>query len=539
MPTEDGFTASQTSMYGWPTTRTSEPVTDAAIRDSLEPGTRWSTSTPSRASGAGEKADDDGGQVVHALQVLHDDALDPQVVAPDPLDQLGVVPALDVDPPGPRDPRLRARHGDRPGRRTAAARAGRAAARGRTSVTGRPSIRKPRGVHREHPQLAEPVLQRDRQPLGGLLHPHHGAAEARRRLLDHQVGLRGDLGRRARASSTAGSPRQIGVVTPAAHAGDRSQRPAGARPMPGAETRRRACRAGRVRTRRRPPRRARARSAPSPRPAPAAVQGRPASCPGTASSPACGSPDSSTRSPQKTTAGSLGRAPGTRTTRSWPVWPGPGCSSRTGRPPRSSASSPGTGRVGCTSAAAARAASSGSVPSRTAVRAQPVALRAAAQPSSDRSAYTSAPGKAAVPKTWSKWPWVSATWVTGRPVSASTCPRSSAPSRRVDPVSTSSTPREPTTRPIVTSRCGSRRRATPGASCSQTAPAVPGSPAPPALVPSASRTGRRYRRRPRAPPSRARVRRPAHRPATAARPARAPTVPRAHPPAGGAAPDAR
>ena len=41
---------------------------------------------------------DDGGQVVDAVQRLDGDALDPQVVAPDPLDQLGVVDALDVDP---------------------------------------------------------------------------------------------------------------------------------------------------------------------------------------------------------------------------------------------------------------------------------------------------------------------------------------------------------------------------------------------------------------------------------------------------------
>src|SRR3712207_8810512 len=39
-----------------------------------------------------------GGQVVDAVQHLHDDALDPQVVAPDLLDQLGVVASLDPDP---------------------------------------------------------------------------------------------------------------------------------------------------------------------------------------------------------------------------------------------------------------------------------------------------------------------------------------------------------------------------------------------------------------------------------------------------------
>ena len=57
------------------------------------------------------------------------------------------------------------------------------------------------------------------------------------------------------------------------------------------------------RTPRPPPRRAPARTARPRRPAPAAGPARPATCAGTASGPACGSPDSSTRSPQKTTSG--------------------------------------------------------------------------------------------------------------------------------------------------------------------------------------------------------------------------------------------
>ena len=43
------------------------------------------------------------GEVVDAAEELHDDALDPQVVAPDLLHQLGVVAALDEDPAGPGD----------------------------------------------------------------------------------------------------------------------------------------------------------------------------------------------------------------------------------------------------------------------------------------------------------------------------------------------------------------------------------------------------------------------------------------------------
>src|SRR5918993_813098 len=53
MPTAAGLTACQMSTYGWPVTRTYGEVTPATIRLSFEPGTRWSTSTPSRRSGPG------------------------------------------------------------------------------------------------------------------------------------------------------------------------------------------------------------------------------------------------------------------------------------------------------------------------------------------------------------------------------------------------------------------------------------------------------------------------------------------------------
>ncbi len=47
-PTRAGFTACQMSTYGWPVTSTFGSFTAATIRLSLEPGTRWSTSTPRR-----------------------------------------------------------------------------------------------------------------------------------------------------------------------------------------------------------------------------------------------------------------------------------------------------------------------------------------------------------------------------------------------------------------------------------------------------------------------------------------------------------
>jgi hypothetical protein len=50
------------------------------------------------------------GEVVGAVEALHHHALDPQVVAPDLLDQLGVVHALHEDAPRARDAGLRPDH---------------------------------------------------------------------------------------------------------------------------------------------------------------------------------------------------------------------------------------------------------------------------------------------------------------------------------------------------------------------------------------------------------------------------------------------
>ncbi len=76
--------------------------TASAMRASFEPVTRWSTSTPEPAPRAGLEVGDDAGQIVDAAEVLDDDALDAQVVAPDLLDEFGVVAALHVDPAGQR-----------------------------------------------------------------------------------------------------------------------------------------------------------------------------------------------------------------------------------------------------------------------------------------------------------------------------------------------------------------------------------------------------------------------------------------------------
>ena len=101
------------STNGWPTTSTCRPTglfaTDAAIRLSFEPGHQVVDQHPDAAlAGRAGSPRSCVGEVVDALEVLHDDALDAQVVAPHLLDELRVVPALDEDPAGPGHAGLRA-----------------------------------------------------------------------------------------------------------------------------------------------------------------------------------------------------------------------------------------------------------------------------------------------------------------------------------------------------------------------------------------------------------------------------------------------
>ena len=189
MPSAAGFTACQTSTYGWPTTSTCGSVTAPTIRLSLEPGTRWSTSTPSRCSRSGRNDAHRAGQVVDAVQRLHHDRLDPQVVTPDPLDQGGVVDALDPDPAAAGDLGADVPDRDRPG----CGATGPAGRRGRhrPGQRHRPALQQEAGRPEwEDPPPAVPVLQRHRV-LGAV---HHRAAEAGAGFLDHQVAV----GRHAR-----------------------------------------------------------------------------------------------------------------------------------------------------------------------------------------------------------------------------------------------------------------------------------------------------------------------------------------------------
>ena len=153
---------------------------------SLVPGTRWSTSTPSRRPGPGREVARRRRQVVDAVEQLDDDALDPQVVAPHLLDELGVVPALDEDPRAARDPGplRRRRPRDPLAVRAAAARAVEpASAAAPRRGERRPGRRRggspgPRGNALGAPA---PVLEVHDVHAAGLLDAHHGAAPSRSR----------------------------------------------------------------------------------------------------------------------------------------------------------------------------------------------------------------------------------------------------------------------------------------------------------------------------------------------------------------------
>ena len=142
-----GLTACQMSMNGCPTISTCLPIGDRAmpcgdpallgaldqvVDEDADPALR-----------AGPEVAQVVGEVVDAAEVLDDDALDAQVVAPDLLDQLGVVAALDEDPAGPGDPGLRAVRRRPSPTRCGSAWRGRRRAPARVSTTGLPSSRKP------------------------------------------------------------------------------------------------------------------------------------------------------------------------------------------------------------------------------------------------------------------------------------------------------------------------------------------------------------------------------------------------------------
>jgi hypothetical protein len=72
--------------------------------------------------------------------------------------------------------------------------------------------------------------------------------------------------------------------------------------------------------------------------------------------------------------------------------------------------------------------------------------------------YTAAPRKADEPRMWSKWLCVNTIPLTAPPAISATSALTAVASVNVVPVSISSVPVAPCTRPIVTSRNGRRQR---------------------------------------------------------------------------------
>ena len=147
------------------------------------------------------------GEVVDAVQHLHDDPLDAQVVAPHLLDQLGVVATLDEQPGRGRHGRPLTAHRRRPARRPRLGLAGLGQRRGshplRACENHRHTVDEEAGPERETPRAAAPVLEVHDVHTAGLLDPDHRAAPAGVGVLDHEARLGGHVRRRR---STTGPP---------------------------------------------------------------------------------------------------------------------------------------------------------------------------------------------------------------------------------------------------------------------------------------------------------------------------------------------
>ena len=159
---------------------------------------------------------DDAGEVVDAVHELDDDALDAQVVAPDLLDELGVVTTLDVDPRPARDARSRSLDGDRaargPGRGPARVGEGGAGGGLRGSERHRGAVDEEARAEGEGLGATAAVLEVDDVHAAGLLDPHDGADPAGLDLLDDEVGLGRGRGRPAAARGTPVAAEHVGSV---------------------------------------------------------------------------------------------------------------------------------------------------------------------------------------------------------------------------------------------------------------------------------------------------------------------------------------
>jgi hypothetical protein len=158
---------------------------------------------------AGLEVDEVVGEVVDPTEVLDDDALDAQVVAPDPLDQLGVVATFDEDPAGAGDAGLGVVDGDRA--RCRARRPSRGAAPGGRDQDHRLAVAQEAGAQGEGPASLPPVLQGEGAEVA--VDRDDLAAPVGHDLLDDGADLGGGLDGTAALRPAPVSCEDVGAVT--------------------------------------------------------------------------------------------------------------------------------------------------------------------------------------------------------------------------------------------------------------------------------------------------------------------------------------
>ena len=209
IPSRSGFTACQMSMYGCPTTSTVSPHGFTAA--SREPGLLAALDQvvdkhADLPALLGLEHLQHLVEVVDALEVLDRDALDAEVVAPDLLDEVRVVAALDEDPAAAGDARLRAPRRRRSRRRLRSGPDCFDGIFGTRRATAWPSIRNPGpiGNTRTLPRRSSSRTMRPStattaptKPLATLLHDH--AAERLHHLPGRRLALPAVVGEHVRS----------------------------------------------------------------------------------------------------------------------------------------------------------------------------------------------------------------------------------------------------------------------------------------------------------------------------------------------------
>ena len=133
-------------------------------------------------SGTGLEVLDDLVEIVHTLEVFNNYAFHTQVVSPDPLDQLGIVPALDEDTARQRNTGAGIRHRERP----RCGPCGRRRLGPRCAQSDGLTVDEEPGAQREQPDAPVSVLQLHEAVLDSDDCPH----EAGGYLLDDKVAFR-------------------------------------------------------------------------------------------------------------------------------------------------------------------------------------------------------------------------------------------------------------------------------------------------------------------------------------------------------------